>query len=316
MNQKRFQSLLNHLTFKQLEITFRIPSHSKYEHGFITMIMLTEKMTNNQPIFLLDKHTLSKNKTIKIGLVLTVKNEMIDYYLKLCCTHSIPKFYSYGVFFNLSSKTNTFSYTLTKILSNTLFSFDKDINSYYDYLGELPFEFDFLFRTYFKNRSINQLLISSKGIHFINEIHSNVILQTKEIDEMISQEDESDVDEELYADLINNSDNSSDDYLSDELENEYDNELENGNYNESGDVSNEVLLEEKVKFKEEIIDDIIHDIFYKLNNEKANKKQKYEVNEIYINNYCKFLNEKVQNKNNKHSEYYPIYNLSLNDYTY
>ena len=54
-------SCLSVLKLKQLEITSRIPSNSKYENGFITMLMLTEKMTNNKPT-LLDKIHYQKIK--------------------------------------------------------------------------------------------------------------------------------------------------------------------------------------------------------------------------------------------------------------
>lgn len=199
---------INSLKIKHLEITFRIPSDSKYEHGFITMLMLTEKMTNNKPIFLLDKNTLSRNKTIKIGLIQILKNELVDYYIKLCCMHSIPKFYSYGILFNISNKTNKLSYFISKILSNTLFSLDKDVSSYYDYLGELPYEFNFMFCTFFKHISINKLLISSKGVHFINSFNDYINLQNNEIkeivyeDEKLNAESNSELDDEFELDEI------------------------------------------------------------------------------------------------------------------
>jgi hypothetical protein len=211
-NKSHIKKALSLYNIKNLEITFRISSIIKYEHGFIAMIMLIEKMTNNKPIFLLDRNTLSKKKTIKIGLILFIKNEMIDYYLKLCCIHSIPKFYSSGIAFNISSKTNSFYYTLDKILSNTLFSLDKDINSYYDYLGDLLYEFNFLFRTSFKNSIMNKLLLSNKGTHFVNEVEINTMLYINDVNNKILLEEEisdSDVDDlcdvnEYIDDMYNN----------------------------------------------------------------------------------------------------------------
>ena len=215
-NKISLKKVSNLLKIKHLEIILKIPSKSQYEHGFITMLMLTEKFTNSFPIFLLDKNTLSKKKTIKIGLVLTIKNEMIIYYLKMCCIHSIPKFNFYGIFFNFSNKHNIISYDFNKILSNTLFSFDKDINSYYDYLNELPYEFNFLFRSYFKNISINKLLVSNQSIYFINETnvfnntHISEINEIVELDLLNEEEDSNDIllyeseSEEEIQDVIEN----------------------------------------------------------------------------------------------------------------
>lgn len=248
----------NELKIKQLEITFRIPSNNKYEHGFITMLMLTEKLTNNKPVFLLDKNTLSKNKTIKIGLILTLKNESVHYYLKLCCLHSIPKFYSYGIFFNISKKTYNFAYIISKILSNSLFSYDKDVSSYYDYLGDLPYEFDFLFRTSFKHVIVNKLLAASTGIHFINQFISNMFIQMEEIDQMILLEDdsetdiESDVEYSIYSDMNTSSD--------DDIE--YSNEDNKDN--------NTVLNPLNICIENTNIDNIINNFFEKLLNNEFN----------------------------------------------
>ena len=245
--------LFHYFKMKQLEITFRIASNSNYENGFITMLMLTEKMTNNKPIFLLDKNTLSKNKTIKIGLVIFMKNEVMDYYLKLCCIHSVPKFYSHGILFSVSNKTSNFSYIISKILSNTQFSFDKDINSYYDYLGELPYELDFLFRTYFRNIAANKLLISSRGIHFVNRLDSNVISQIDEVETMISlEEDNSDNDSDLDSDLNSDLDSDLDSYLYNNSYSDSDNDSDSeSDLNcESNDVqSNGIELENEHEIK-------------------------------------------------------------------
>ncbi len=196
-------NVIDSLKFKQLEIIFRIPSENSLENGFTTMLMLTEKMINQKPIFLIDKNTLSKKKVIKIGLLIYIKNEMIHFYLKMCCLHSIPKFYINGVSFHLSHKQYSFYYTIEKILSNTIFSFDKDVSSYYDYLGELPYYFDFLFRSNCKHLLINKLIVSNKGINFINTLNSNLFIQIKEMTEIIEKEES-----------LNNSD------FSDEDENE------------------------------------------------------------------------------------------------
>ena len=94
-------------------------------------------------------NTLSKKRSIKIGTIITIKHEIMNYFLMINCNHSIPKFYEDNILFSIPYKKHSISYKISKILSNTLFSFDKDINSYYDYLGELEYDFDFLFRTYF-----------------------------------------------------------------------------------------------------------------------------------------------------------------------
>jgi hypothetical protein len=187
--------LTNNLNIKQLEITFRIPSESKFEHGFIALLMLTEKMLNNKPIFLLDKNTLSKKRSIKVGLIVTIKNEMIDFYLNLCNIHSIPRFYDYGISFSISNADQPFIYKMKKILSNTVFNFDKDVYSYYDYLGDLEYEFEFLFRTYFKNILMNKLIISNKGIYFSNFTELIKLETIEEIQKQIELEEMEELEE-------------------------------------------------------------------------------------------------------------------------
>jgi hypothetical protein len=177
------QQTLFAFNIRTLEITLRIPSKLVYEHGFIAMLMLTEKLLNNKIIFLLDKNTLSKKRTIKIGAVITLKNENMNNFLVFCCNHSIPKFFDDGIFFHIPYENHALSYKIKKILSNTLFSFDRDINSYYDYLGELEYDIDFLFRTYFKSTLINKLILSNNGIHFINCINTISLIEMQEAEE-------------------------------------------------------------------------------------------------------------------------------------
>jgi hypothetical protein len=83
----------------------------------------------------------------------------------------------------MHTNSNYIAYKLNKILSNTLFSFDKDINSYYDYLGGLEYSIDFLFRTYFKFKLFNFLLLSNLGIDFVYNldiIEENIIEEAEQ----------------------------------------------------------------------------------------------------------------------------------------
>ena len=164
------KDIANILTFKSLEVTLRIPSELSYEHGFISMLMLMEKMINNKVIFLLDKNTLSKKQYIKIGTVIVVTNEMMLNFFSLCINFFVYKFYDNNLFFSISEKNNILAYKISKILSSTIFSFDNDVSSYYDYLGELSYHIEFLFKTYCKSKFINKLLLSNEGINFINNM--------------------------------------------------------------------------------------------------------------------------------------------------
>lgn len=239
----RRREMINFLKIKKLEITFRIPSEIQFEHGFIAMLMLTEKMLNHKPIFLLDKNTLSKKRTIKVGLVITIKDELIDDYLALVSSHSVPKFYDYGISFSVSSKDQPFIYKLSKILSNTLFSFDKDINSYYAYLGDLEYEFEFLFRTYFKSVLMNKLIATSRGIHFVDLIDINTLTvmdeaekqsEIEEFDEAEELKKSGNIEEEEEFNFSDSDEFDESDFSDESYENEeYDEYDESDEFNES-----------------------------------------------------------------------------------
>jgi hypothetical protein len=241
-NEKNILDIFN---LKSVEITLRIPSKLAYEHSFVAMLMLTEKLLNNKVIFLLDKNTLSKKRTIKIGSIVTLKDEMMYTYLEMCGDLSIPKFYDEGIYFYIPYENNPLAYKLRKILSNTLFSFDKDINSYYDYLGELEYDIDFLFRTHFKSKLLNKLLLSGLGINFINEIDVSYkgVLQEAEERSLIEEfeldaeiiEQEKQLDKELGLEEMDkelDKDQYNDMYFDDNLDNGY---IESSSSNSSSD---------------------------------------------------------------------------------
>jgi hypothetical protein len=248
------KNMLNIFNIKSLEITLRIPSDISFEHGFIAMLMLSEKMANNKVVFLLDKNTLSKKRTIKVGLIITINNEMMDNFLFLCCDHSIPKFYDYGIFFHIPYKDNPLAYKINKILSNTLFSFDKDINSYYDYLGELQYDMDFLFRTYFKSELLNKLLISNKGVNFINNINISNLMIIKEAEEL-SLIDEFELDSEIIKEEEFNIYEETDEDINNEILNLNDEEMKLDELN--------MVYYEEDKYLEELEEDEEYELDYK-----------------------------------------------------
>jgi hypothetical protein len=283
--------LINVLNFKQLEITFRIPSKSQYEHSFIALMMLTEKMYNLTPIFLLDRNTLSKKKSIKVGLILTIKDETINDFLEICCMHSIPKFYEYGISFGIKNKNNPFAYKLNRILSNTVFSFDKDINSFYNYLGEAEYEYDFLFSTYFKNILMNKLLITSNGVAFINLIDKTKITLINDMKEKIKLEELEELEElkktnyEAYLDEL-----------------KYSEEIQT-NKEDFFDVS---FFEET--FNEEL-DNFFNEKFENLFNNKIEKDSIEKIKEVFYDNT---LNKELDNKLDKVNKIDSIFMYTFN----
>jgi hypothetical protein len=171
---------LNSFFFNNIEFIFKIPSKLENKNRFILMLILMEKFLNNRIIFLYDTHTLSRMKAIKIGCLLNLRNELLYNFLFLCTLHSIPKFYEQYIVFDFL-KSNNISYELKKILSNTIFNFDKHINLYYDYLGEFDYSIFFIFRSKIASAIYNQLLLNSLGFTFFNAISMQHIIMIENI---------------------------------------------------------------------------------------------------------------------------------------
>jgi hypothetical protein len=147
----------------------KLPSHIKYVNGFITMLVLLEKNTNNTPVFLKDINTLSKGRFIKIGLIISLSSELIEQYINMCLIHSIPKISNDSITFNMPIKNYNIFYNTNIILSNTVFSFDNELVQYYTYLAEFVYNIDFTFYTNTKNLFINKFLISLYNLNILNE---------------------------------------------------------------------------------------------------------------------------------------------------
>jgi hypothetical protein len=202
----------SNIIINKLVVTIKLPSNIKYINGFITMLILLEKNTNNVPIFLKDINTLSRGRFIKIGLFISLKNELMEQYLQLCMIHSIPKINKENITFNIAIKNYNFFYNTNIILSNTIFSFDTEIFQYYSYLNELSYNIEFIFYINTKNLLINKFLISTynidviiedkNAIEYLNEVTENNIMlelgdeEYSELDIIEeSVEDESDLEE-------------------------------------------------------------------------------------------------------------------------
>lgn len=205
----------NNIIINKLIITIKLPSNIRYVNGFITMLVLFEKNTNNVPIFLKDINTLSKGRFIKIGLIISLKNEFMEQYLQLCMMHSIPKIHKDNITFNISIKNYNLFYNKNIILSNTVFSFDTEVFQYYNYLNELFYNIEFIFYINTKNLLINKLLI--------NLYNLDIIMEDKELDDTIYEITESNVMLELGDEDYNDSEEIEDiELIDDNLETEID----------------------------------------------------------------------------------------------
>lgn len=179
--------------FNKLNITLIIPSNSKNYNGFVTMLVLFEKNINNQPVFLLDYKTLSRNRTIKVGLTITIYGEILNNYLHMCMEHSTPRIIENNIIFNIPLSHIHYFYNNNKILSNTLFSFDKNMYSYYIYLSELPYVLEFIFNTNTRNKLVNKLIMSITNEEIVIEdyllindmLEKTLLLELEDEDEIL-----------------------------------------------------------------------------------------------------------------------------------
>jgi hypothetical protein len=165
-NQVINNSKIDFFFLKQLEILFILPSINENRHRFIIILILIEKLHNNKVIFLMDKRTLSKS--IKIGCVLNINDAFLIDFIYMTSLHTLPKFNENNIILNINN-TEIISYTLKKIISNLIFNIDKDINIYYDYLGEFKYIFYLLFKSNINSLLHNQLIINLLGFSFFNK---------------------------------------------------------------------------------------------------------------------------------------------------
>lgn len=215
------------LDIKKLIVYFKIPSKSHYQYGFITMMILLEKTTNNMPIFLIDKKTLSRKRIIKIGLYSTIKKKILENYIQLCMMYSAPKFYTDFIVFNIPSTNVAYSYHLNKILSNSIFSNELNIFYYYNYLYEVKYQLQYVIETNTKNRLINLLILNKYNTNnYINnekqlikllEYAEEQILLDEISDDDIEEIDKIDNDLNIINNIEINNDNINDDNTNNEL---------------------------------------------------------------------------------------------------
>jgi hypothetical protein len=203
----------NYFLIKQVEIILIIPSNNNNIHRFIIILILIEKLFNNKVIFITDKRTLSKS--IKIGCILNLHNELLINLLYLTTLHSIPKFNNNSIMLNLY-KSKIISYELKKIISHLIFNLDKDINIYYDYLGEFDYFFNIIFKTQIKSILHNKLILNIFGYYFFNTyiLINNKLFENTWNDILLSELENNDVEEEDIEENIIDTE--------DLIENEYD----------------------------------------------------------------------------------------------
>ncbi len=172
----------NNISINKLTISLKLPSEIKYSNGFITMLILIEKYTNNLPMFLKDFNTLSKSRSIKIGLTMSLNGELMEKYMQLCMLHSVPKINKEEITFKITTKNYNIFYNTNIILSNTIFSFDIEIFQYYNYLNELPYYFEFIFYVNTRNILINKFILSEYNMNIImedNEVINEMLITTE-----------------------------------------------------------------------------------------------------------------------------------------
>jgi hypothetical protein len=205
---------------KQLDILFILPSINENRHKFIIILILIEKLYNNKVIFLMDKRTLSKS--IKIGCYLNIDHEFLIDFMFITSFHTLPKFNENNIILNINN-IEIISYTLKKIISNIIFNLDKDINIYYDYLGEFKYLFYLIFRSKINSILHNQLTMNLYGISFFNQemqIHNQLIengwfeIRKKEL------EDNSDTEYEELEEYNNDTENNKENIIIDEYNEE------------------------------------------------------------------------------------------------
>jgi hypothetical protein len=201
----------NHFLIKQVEIILIIPSNNNNIHRFIIILILIEKLFNNKVIFITDKRTLSKS--IKIGCILNLHNELLINLLYLTTLHSIPKFNNNNIILNLY-KSEIVSYELKKIISHLIFNLDKDINIYYDYLGEFDYSFNIIFKTQIKSILHNRLLLNVLGYYFFNTyiLINNKLFEYTWNDILLNELENNEIEEDYIEENINNTD----DFIEDE----------------------------------------------------------------------------------------------------
>ena len=178
----------------KLKIILIIPSNIKHSNGFIAMLVLFEKNINNKPIFLFDYNTLSRNRIIKIGLIINIYGEILNQYLHLCMEYSIPRIIENNIIFNIPIGHIHYFYNNNKILYNSIFSFDKNMYLYYIYLSGLPYILEFNFYTTSRNKLINKLIMSNinEGVIIEENILKNILTDKSIIaameDELLNEE--------------------------------------------------------------------------------------------------------------------------------
>jgi hypothetical protein len=134
----------------------------------------------------------------------------------------LPKFNENNIILNINN-IEIISYTLKKIISNIIFNLDKDINIYYDYLGEFKYLFYLIFRSKINSILHNQLTMNLYGISFFNQemqIHNQLIengwfeIRKKEL------EDNSDTEYEELEEYNNDTENNKENIIIDEYNEE------------------------------------------------------------------------------------------------
>jgi hypothetical protein len=232
----------NNVIINKLIITLKIPSNIKFNYGFLTMLTLLEKNTNNLPIFLKDINTLSKKRSIKIGLTILLKTELMEKYIQLCMYHSMPKISDNNIIFKIAIKNYNLFYNTNIILSNTIFSFDADIFQYYTYINGLSYYLEFSFSTNIKNILVNKLVIDQYNLNFVIDDTNiiDTIVETTEHNIMLELGDE-----------LNKSDDEIDDSVEENIKENYNNIIIKNKLYNVGD---------KYKNKPFLLNYIIYDI--------------------------------------------------------
>lgn len=147
-------------------VTFQLQSHLENRKVFVAMIILLEKLSNQRMYFILDKRTLSKRKTIKVGCRMQLRSWEKEYFLQMCCHVSLPYIIGDKISYKFP-RGREMTYKLKRILFHSIFQSDDDSAHYYDLFDAATYTIEVVFFTNYTHPRINQLLLSHYGFNYV-----------------------------------------------------------------------------------------------------------------------------------------------------